>query len=93
MAAAFWNWRGDHVHSPERRWNAGLHEILAQIRVRRGDSFRRIEGDRLLALFAKTFPCAMVVQIGANDGETGDPLARWFGATNWSAILVEPIPH
>ena len=30
---------------------------------------------------------------GRTTGATGDPLARWFGETRWSGVLVEPIPH
>ncbi|MGD1029724.1 MAG: FkbM family methyltransferase [Opitutaceae bacterium] len=75
------------------RWNSGLKLLLAEIRLERGDSFARPECDRVLELFARTFPNAAVLQIGANDGATGDPLARWFGETQWSGVLVEPIPH
>jgi FkbM family methyltransferase len=33
------------------------------------------------------------VQIGANDGRSGDPLHRLIVQRQWSGILVEPIPH
>jgi FkbM family methyltransferase len=75
------------------RWNAGLRLLLAEICLERGDSFARRECDRVLELFARTFPDASVLQIGANDGVTGDPLAGWFEKTRWSGLLVEPIPH
>jgi FkbM family methyltransferase len=79
--------------SPRVRWNSGLNLMLAEIQLERGDSFARPECDRILELFARTHPNAAVMQIGANDGATGDPLARWFDQTQWSGVLVEPIPH
>lgn len=36
---------------------------------------------------------ASVLQIGANDGVTTDPLYDCIREMNWSAILVEPIPE
>jgi FkbM family methyltransferase len=34
-----------------------------------------------------------VVQIGANDGMSGDPLMDAFSKTQWSGLLIEPVPH
>lgn len=79
--------------SPATRWNAGLRLLRAQVRLERGEAFGRIEGERIVALFAETFPDAFLVQIGANDGTTGDPLVQWFPRTRWRALLVEPIGH
>lgn len=37
---------------------------------------------------------AMVVQIGSNDGKTGDPLYQLLQENEeWQALFVEPIPH
>lgn len=47
----------------------------------------------MLALFADTMPAAVVIQIGANDGATGDPIAHLFARTQWTGILVEPVPY
>lgn len=33
------------------------------------------------------------VQIGANDGVTGDPIRRHVQQSGWSGLLVEPVPH
>lgn len=74
-------------------WNAALSAFLLQVEIKRGAAFRRDEGDRLVALFAEIFPDAFVVQIGANDGTAGDPLAEGFRKTRWSGLLVEPVPH
>lgn len=75
------------------RWNAALSAFLLQVRISRGPAFRRDESDRLIALFAEIFPEAFVVQIGANDGAVGDPLAEGFRKSRWSGLLVEPVPH
>ena len=79
--------------TPRARWNASLRLLLSEARLRRGASFRRAEIDLVLDLFARTFPEAVVVQIGANDGATGDPIAPLFDRTRWSGLLVEPIPR
>ena len=78
---------------PRVLWNSGLKLLLAEIRLERGDSFARPEVDRILELFSRTFPHAAVLQIGANDGLSGDPLAKWFDRTHWVGVLVEPIPQ
>ena len=75
------------------RWNAALTAFLLDIQIARGADFRREEADRLIALFADIFPEAFVVQIGANDGRTGDPLFGAFSRARWSGLLVEPVPH
>jgi FkbM family methyltransferase len=75
------------------RWNAALSAFLLEIEITRGVDFRRNEADRLIALFGEIFPDAFVVQIGANDGVAGDPLAEGFRKTRWSGLLVEPVPH
>ncbi|MEY2490239.1 MAG: hypothetical protein QOC70_2181 [Verrucomicrobiota bacterium] len=75
------------------RWNAALSAFLLEIQITRGGAFGRTETNRLVALFADVFPEAFVVQIGANDGSAGDPLADAFSETRWSGLLVEPVPH
>jgi FkbM family methyltransferase len=79
--------------SQANRWNWGIRRLLAKTRLERGNSINRLTGDRILAHFADTFPEAVVVQIGANDGSTGDPLLPFFASTRWRAVLVEPIPR
>jgi FkbM family methyltransferase len=36
---------------------------------------------------------AVILQIGANDGKTGDPVHSIITQGNWSGILVEPLPN
>ena len=81
------------ARSPKARWNAALAALLFDIRLARGPDFYRDQSDRLIALLAEIFPDAFVVQIGANDGSAGDPLAGAFSTTRWSGLLVEPVPH
>jgi FkbM family methyltransferase len=79
--------------NPSERWNAALSAFLLEVQIARGTFFSRAETDSLLALFADVFPDAYVVQIGANDGFTSDPLADAFSKTRWTGLLVEPVPH
>lgn len=81
------------ARDPRSRWNAALSAFLLEVRIARGEVFRRDENDRLVALFAEIFPEAFVVQIGANDGAAGDPLVDAFSKTRWSGLMVEPVPH
>ena len=81
------------ARDPRSRWNAALFAFLLEVEINRGRAFRRDESDRLIALFAETFPEAFVVQIGANDGTAGDPLMEGFRKTRWTGLLVEPVPH
>jgi FkbM family methyltransferase len=92
--AAWWARRQLQGHpSPATRWNAGIDLWLAERRLRFGAVPVEQEGEALLTLFAEAFPEAVLLQIGANDGVTGDPLARWFPTSRWRGVLVEPIPH
>jgi FkbM family methyltransferase len=93
LEAAFAGRRCRASAAPRVLWNCGLRLLLAEIRLERGNSFARPEVDRVLELFSRTFPHAAVLQIGANDGVSGDPLAKWFDRTQWVGVLVEPIPH
>jgi FkbM family methyltransferase len=96
LARAEAAWAGARLRgrpSQATRWSQGLRRVLAEVRAERGDAFDRSTGDLVLEHFARTFPDAQVVQIGANNGVSGDPLERWFKAANWSGLLVEPIPH
>src|SRR5256885_982162 len=90
-----------HLDEPREQFESGRkklrgwiasQETLGEIRLR-GESFRREEADRIITLFAEIFPEAFVVQIGANDGSAGDPLAEAFSRTRWSGLLVEPVLH
>ena len=81
------------AQTAQARWKAAVQTFLIELEMARGRDFRRGEADRLIALFAEHFPEAFVVQIGANDGAAGDPLADAFRRTKWSGLLVEPVPH
>lgn len=81
------------AHDEAGCWNAALDVFVAEVNLQRGDSFRREEIERLLALFAEQFPEAFVLQIGAAEGLIGDPLVDALAKTRWRALLVEPVPH
>ncbi|HEX4665501.1 MAG TPA: FkbM family methyltransferase [Chthoniobacterales bacterium] len=61
----------------------------------RGGFFQRHHADALLADFASALPEARFLQIGANDGLTGDPLYPLLQrpGTRWRGVLVEPVAH
>jgi FkbM family methyltransferase len=53
----------------------------------------RALGVRLLKAFARAYPRARFVEIGANDGEFGSALRRFILRREWSGVLVEPSPR
>jgi FkbM family methyltransferase len=78
----------------QQRWRFTLRRHLLY-RRRRSNVFRRSHTEALLEDFATAVPEAFFVQIGANDGQTGDPiyglLAR--GGRRWRGVMVEPVAH
>jgi FkbM family methyltransferase len=64
-----------------RRWRA-----LLQGRAR-----RKLASYRLLRAFARAYPDAFFIQIGANDGVTDDQLRPFIASSSWSGIMVEPL--
>ena len=47
----------------------------------------------VLSAFAVERPEVFFIQIGANDGDHGDPLTRHVQAHDWAGILIEPVPY
>jgi FkbM family methyltransferase len=80
--------------SPAQRWNATLRRHLL-LRKQRANIFRRAHADALLSDFAKAVPEAMFLQIGANDGMTGDPIRHLIARpeVRWDGVMVEPVAH
>lgn len=69
---------------------------LGQQKKRIADSFRpkgKKKVTMLYRTFARVYPVARVVQIGANDGVTDDPLREFLLHGQWSGLLVEPVPY
>lgn len=54
---------------------------------------RRLALPRVLRAFAGAYPEAVVVEVGANDGEQHDPLRSHILAGGWRGVLVEPVPY
>ena len=63
---------------------------LREARFRR--ALRRDAGDRLLTAFADAYPRAFFLEVGANDGVTGDHVHPFVLSHTWSGIMVEPLP-
>jgi FkbM family methyltransferase len=56
-------------------------------------SLRQLVGPRLMRRFARLYPEAYFIQIGANDGEQLDHLQSSILTRNWRGIMVEPVPY
>ena len=77
-----------------RRWGFTLRRHLLY-RRQRANVFRRPHTETLLRDFAVALPEAVFLQIGANDGMTGDPIHALLAhaGQRWSGVLVEPVAH
>jgi FkbM family methyltransferase len=77
---------------PAQRWGFVLRRHLLH-RKRRSNLFQRMHADALLGDFASVFPRAVFVQIGANDGFSGDPIYALLARpdVHWQGVLVEPV--
>lgn len=75
-------------------WRLTLRRHLNGRDMRAG-AFHRRHMDALLSEFASLTPDAVFLQIGANDGLTGDPLHSHINRNGirWRGVLIEPIPH
>ncbi len=80
--------------SSSARFARTLRRHLLARRLR-GGLFLRRHIDALLADFATSVPAATFLQIGANDGLTGDPINHLINRadTRWRGVLVEPVSH
>ena len=54
---------------------------------------RRHIGPKLLRAFAESYPAATFIEVGANDGQQHDHLARMIAAGQWRGLMVEPHPE
>ena len=63
---------------------------FARLRLRR--IRHRLAGQRLLRAFARAYPEAFFVEIGANDGTEEDQLRAHIRRRAWRGIMVEPVP-
>ena len=53
----------------------------------------RLAGPKLIAAFAVAHPDAVFVEIGSNDGEQHDFLRPHILASDWTGVMVEPVPY
>lgn len=91
---AFLRGRERTARAPAARFALTLRRHLLARRLR-GGVFQRRHIDALLSDFATSVPDAVFLQIGANDGFTGDPLNPLIerADTSWRGVLVEPVAH
>jgi FkbM family methyltransferase len=54
---------------------------------------RNLAGPKLLESFADSYPKAIFVEIGSNDGEQHDHLRPFIVSRPWRGIMVEPVPY
>jgi FkbM family methyltransferase len=47
----------------------------------------------LLQAFAEENPRARFIEIGANDGQRLDPLSSYIAGSEWTGVMVEPVPY
>jgi FkbM family methyltransferase len=50
-------------------------------------------GSQILRAFAKTYPRAVFIEIGANDGVQYDHLRPFILSLPWTGVMVEPVPY
>lgn len=67
--------------------------VLQTIRQRLADRPPTRKLYRVIYEFARCYPHATFIQVGANDGTRWDPLHDQIIARRWSGIMVEPLPH
>ncbi|HUA02482.1 MAG TPA: FkbM family methyltransferase [Solirubrobacteraceae bacterium] len=67
--------------------------MIARGRARRAERRLKLAGPALLRAFADSFPEAIFVEIGANDGEQHDHLGPLIRAHRWRGVMVEPVPY
>ncbi|MFN2464904.1 MAG: FkbM family methyltransferase [Candidatus Dormibacteria bacterium] len=62
-------------------------------RIQRWRFRRRLAAPRLVQAFARAYPSATFVEVGANDGLQHDHLRQAILETGWSGVMVEPLPY
>ena len=54
---------------------------------------RRLAGPKVIDAFARSYPEARFIEIGANDGVQHDHLAAMIRDRPWRGLMVEPVPY
>lgn len=68
-----------------------LRPALRSLRGRLPKPFEPLT--HLVAEFARVYPDAFFMQVGANDGSKGDYLKDYVDTLGWKGVLIEPIPY
>lgn len=77
--------------TPRKLWG-GWRRRIERV-ARRDATIPPLAGPRLLAAFAGSFPEAVFVEIGANDGDQHDHLRPLILENRWRGVMVEPVPY
>src|SRR5580658_9569628 len=57
------------------------------------ENYEKLE-DRVVQIARRYFvDDFFFIQIGSNDGRSGDPIYQYVKQFKWTGILVEPVPH
>jgi len=49
--------------------------------------------DAFIDKFSKQHPGIYFIQVGANDGQSGDPIYKYVNRDKWQGILIEPLKY
>ncbi len=69
--------------------NNGLYYWLVRFEYRWHPPLMNIE--KMFDEYANVVKQVTFIQVGANDGKSGDPLFRYVTEKNWQGIMVEPV--
>ena len=81
---------GGRVRRALERLRGGDHSETEETAGAAGQSHVSV---RLLNAFARAYPRARFLEIGANDGERFDPLASFVADSEWTGVMIEPVPY
>jgi FkbM family methyltransferase len=70
----------------------GVRPLVRTIRHLRGDNEPKIA--KLIRKHLRDCPRPFIVQVGSNDGQSGDPIYNLFRQNpGWRGLFVEPVPY
>jgi len=76
-----------------RRWLSGRNDPLFLAYYRYAFKPKPNSLDFILERYSKSTQAFVVLQIGANDGITNDPIHKFIKRDRWSEVLLEPQNH
>lgn len=83
--------------TPRLRPDSRTYRVLRRVYRRSAETppviFGGPEVTAVLDSFVDATPDAFFVQIGSNDGRSGDPIHPYITGNRWHGLLVEPVPY